>query len=221
MYAEHRYAPAQSRTVSLGGALLINGAIIAGLIFSAPHILPKDPPTILTGKNIPITPEPIEKPKPVPVDKRVPTTPLPTAPDTLVPTKSDNPVETTSTIYPPLPPLDPIVDPGPPVVADPTPPPLPPLISAEQDLRFLKDFQPGYPSAELRAQRDGLVKIRVLIGIDGRVKATELVSATSDAFFDATRRQALSKWRFKPAARGGVPQESWKVMSVRFRIEDQ
>ena len=141
----------------------------------------------------------------------------PTAPDSLVPTKSDNPVETTSTIYPPLPPLDPPADPGPPIAADPTPAPLP-LLGAEQDLRYLKDFQPAYPSAELRAQRDGMVRIRVLIGVDGRVKAAESVSATSPAFFEATRRQALSKWRFKPATRGGVPQESWKTMSVRFEI---
>jgi protein TonB len=53
------------------------------------------------------------------------------------------------------------------------------------------------------------------------VKAAESVSATSPAFFEATRRQALSKWRFKPATRGGVPQESWKTMSVRFEIKDQ
>jgi protein TonB len=31
----------------------------------------------------------------------------------------------------------------------------------------------------------------------------------------------LSKWRFKPATRGGDPEESWRVMSVRFEIENQ
>jgi protein TonB len=61
----------------------------------------------------------------------------------------------------------------------------------------------------------------VLIGVDGRVKAAQSVSATSAAFFEATRRQALSKWRFKPATRGGIPEESWKTLSVRFLIKDQ
>jgi periplasmic protein TonB len=98
---------------------------------------------------------------------------------------------------------------------------MPALVAAAQDPRYLKDFQPAYPAAELRAQRDGIVKIRVLIGTDGRVKAAEPVSATSDAFFEATRRQALSKWRFKPASRGGVPEESWKTLSVRFEIKAQ
>ncbi|NIJ21231.1 protein TonB [Sphingomonas naasensis] len=224
MYAEHRYAPAQSRAVSLGGALLINGALIAGLIFSAPHVISKGPEGGIKVIDIfdPPAPPPDEikpEPKPQPNDARVPE---PTAPRPEVPTESDNPLKVgpviDGPILPPLPQPSGNGDGG--AVVEPAPP-LPALIAAEQDPRFLKDFQPGYPSVELRAQRDGLVRIRVLIGTDGRVKAAEQVSATSDAFFEATRRQALSKWRFKPAARGGVPQESWKVMNVRFRIEDQ
>lgn len=221
MYAEHRYAPPNSRAVGLGGAFLINGAIVAGMLFYlAPQIAPRDPPTVLEGRNVPIPPEPkpIER-KPAPTSKRTTITPLPTAPDPLVPTESDNPTRTTPIEYPPLPPLPPTPGPGPVIIAEP-PAPLP-LVGAAQDPRYLKDFQPAYPSAELRAQRDGVVKLRVLIGIDGRVKAAESVSATSPAFFEATRRQALSKWRFKPATRGGVPQESWKTMSVRFEIKDQ
>lgn len=221
MYAEHRYAPPKSRAVGLGGAFLINGAIVAGMLFYlAPQIVPRDTPTVLEGRNVPIPPEPkpIER-KPVPTSESTTITPPPTAPDPLVRTESDNPTRTTPIEYPPLPPLPPTPGPGPVVVAEPAP--LLPLIGAAQDPRYLKDFQPAYPSAELRAQRDGVVKLRVLIGVDGRVKAAESVSATSPAFFEATRRQALSKWRFKPATRGGVPQESWKTMSVRFEIKDQ
>lgn len=221
MYAEHRYAPPKSRAVGLGGAFLINGALIAGLMFAAPNILAKRPPTVMEATNVPIPPEPIDEVKPVPVTKRTPTTPAPTVPKVIIPTTSDNKIDTTLKEYPPLPPMQPPTpDPGPAVFAEPAPPP-PPLLFAEQDPRFAKDFQPAYPASELRAQRDGAVKIRVLIGTDGRVKAAESVSATSDAFFDATRRQALSKWRFKPATRGGVPQESWKTMSVRFEIKNQ
>jgi protein TonB len=61
----------------------------------------------------------------------------------------------------------------------------------------------------------------VLIGIDGRVKAVEQVRATSPAFFEATKRHAIRNWRFKPATRGGTPQESWKVMNVRFELTGQ
>jgi len=221
MYAEHRYAPRQSRTVSLGAALLINGALIAGLIYSAPNVISKKHGGITVIDIFdPPEPPPLDPPKPQPkAETATPAQPRPSAPEPTIRTDSPNTTATSTDVTPPLPPLPPVPKAGPTAVVDPLPPL--PLVSAEQDPRFARDFQPGYPAAELRAQRDGIVKLRVLIGIDGRVKAAEPVTATSDAFFDATRRQALSKWRFKPATRGGVPQESWKTMTVRFRIEDQ
>ncbi|WBY06893.1 TonB family protein [Sphingomonas sp. 7/4-4] len=221
MYAEHRYAPPKSRTVSLGSALLINGALIAGLIFAAPNVIPKGPED---GINVipirdPLEPPPIDLPKPKP-DNRAAQNPTPQAPDPFIKSESENTTKTTTDIGdPPLRPM-PKAEEGPIFVPEP-PPPLPPLLRAEQDSRFARDFQPAYPSTELRAQRDGFVQIKVLIGVDGRVKAAQSVSATSDAFFEATRRQALSKWRFKPATRGGIPEESWKTLSVRFLIKDQ
>ncbi|MDT8760686.1 energy transducer TonB [Sphingomonas psychrotolerans] len=223
MYAEHRYAPPKSRTVSLGAALLINGALIAGLAFSVPDFIKQKAPTTLTLRDYRDPPvPPLEEPKPEPkADPRVAQMPEPTAPKPTIESESPNTTRTTTDINPPVPPLPPVPNAGPTYVPETLPPPLPPLVAAEQDPRFARDFQPAYPSSELRAQRDGAVRIRILIGTDGRVKAAEPVSATSDAFFEATRRQALAKWRFKPATRGGVPQESWKIMNVRFEIANQ
>jgi periplasmic protein TonB len=61
MHAGNGYQPRQSRTVSLGGAFLINGAIIAGLIWSAPNILVKPTPPIfnITDYDPPAEPPPI------------------------------------------------------------------------------------------------------------------------------------------------------------------
>lgn len=108
-------------------------------------------------------------------------------------------------------------DPGPPVrPAD--PPPLPKLVLADLDPRFAGAFQPDYPASEQRREIEGMARVRVLIGTDGRVKAVELISTDSPGFFAETRRRALAKWRFRPATRGGVAEESWKVMTVRFEI---
>lgn len=113
----------------------------------------------------------------------------------------------------------PRIDPGPPV--PPVDPPAPPkLVLADVDPRFAGAFQPDYPAREQRGGIEGVAKVRVLIGADGRVKAVELISADSPGFFEATKRRALAKWRFKPATRGGVPEESWKVMTVRFEIKN-
>ena len=109
------------------------------------------------------------------------------------------------------------VDPGPP--ARPVdPPPAPKLVFAELDPRYAGAFQPDYPASEQRREIEGVAKVRVLIGTDGRVKAVELVSTDSPGFFAETKRRALAKWRFTPATRGGVAEESWKTMTVRFEI---
>ena len=52
------------------------------------------------------------------------------------------------------------------------------------------------------------------------MKDVEQVSATSDAFLQATLDQARRKWRFKPATRDGVPVEGWRVMSLTFVLRD-
>ncbi|NYT41691.1 energy transducer TonB [Sphingomonas sp. R-74633] len=221
-YAETGYQPRKPRAVSLGAAFLINGAIIAGMIYSAPDfvktVLPRSMDTY-NVRDLP-PPPPIDPPKEQPkVEQKSPTQPPITAPDPILKTDSNLDLKTTDKIPDALP--DPVkpLDPGPVTRVEPRVEPAPPLIGATRDGRA--EFQPEYPASELRLQRDGSVSVKVLVGTNGRVKAVEQLSATSSAFFDATRRQALSKWRFKPATRGGVAQETWMTLTVTFRIQDQ
>jgi len=221
MHADTRYHANAPRSVSFGAALAINGAILAGMIFAAPNIVVlKDPPVVMKAIDVRDRPPPPPEDETKPVEKFQPRTSTPpVAPKPLVDTNSTTNIEITTKIPDTLPPIEKPADPGPIRTIDP-PKPLPALIGATADPRYAQDFQPEYPAQEMRAQRDGLVTLRVLIGADGRVKAVEPVSATSDAFFAVTKRQALGKWRFRPASRGGVAEESWKTMTVRFRIED-
>ena len=115
--------------------------------------------------------------------------------------------------------LDPPPLPSGPTVAIDQPAP-PKLLTAQVDPRYADQFQPDYPLRQQRAGVEGSVVVRVLIGTDGRVKAVELVRADDPAFFEATKKRALSKWRFKPATRGGVAEESWREMTVSFVIRD-
>lgn len=212
MYVDRakRFSPAGA-----GAALAVNGALIAGLIFAfAPVIIQKIPPTILKTYTVP------DQPPPPPVDEIKPKVdtvhndPKVFVPPVETPTHSDNPIIGTD-IKPDLPVIAlPATGEGPMVRETPVPPP--PLIAAIVDPRYARDFQPEYPGIGIRQGLEGSATVRVLIGADGRVKQIEQVSATIPAFFEATRKQALSRWRFKPASRGGVPQESWKTMTVRF-----
>lgn len=221
MHADTRYHASAPRSVSFGAALAINGAILAGMIFAAPNIVVlKDPPVVMKPVDVRDQPPPPPIKEAKPVDKAQPRTSAPpVAPKPLVDTASDTHIETTTKFADTPATIDKPADTGPTTVLDP-PKPVPMLIGATTDPRYAQDFQPEYPAQEMRAQRDGLVTLRVRIGADGRVKAVEPVSATSDAFFAVTKRQALGKWRFRPATRGGVAEESWKTMTVRFRIED-
>lgn len=223
MHADTRYHASAPRSVSFGAALAINGAIIAGMIFAAPNIIVlKDPDTVMRPIDIREAPPPPPVDDPKPVEKVQPRTSQPPFLEKpVVDTTSETSIRTTTILPDALPTNEKPTDPGPVTVIEPArPAPAPALIGATTDPRYAQDFQPEYPSQEIRAQRDGLVTLRVLIGADGRVKSVEPVSATSDAFFAVTKRQALGKWRFRPATRGGVAEESWKTMTVRFRIED-
>ncbi len=122
----------------------------------------------------------------------------------------------------PLPPIRDTLPPGPVVVPRPDPEPVrePVRIEARFDPRYADALQPPYPPSEQRAQNEGQVRMRVTIGTDGRVKAVERLSATSDAFWNMAERHARSRWRFRPATLDGRPVESQKVMTLHFRLEN-
>lgn len=216
MYADRFAEPKRFNPGSMGLAIGINAVVLAGLVFSAPVVETLTDGTIriyTPRETPPPPPEPLPTPEPQP--------------------RADPAPEHIETVTRPVvdvaqPAREPIlIDVGPtigalegtgtdPVAVDPAPPPPPMLIGARVDPRYADALQPAYPASERRAGHEGTVEVRVLIGADGRVKEVRRVSATSDAFFEATRRQALHSWRFTPATRGGVPQESWKTMSIRF-----
>lgn len=222
MYADRHVLSQGPRPVSLGASFLITGGIMAALVFVAPEMITLAPPEPIETYNVPIPPEPIEvKPEPKTEAETVretkivaPQPPVPPIPD------ATNPIETTDAIPAYRPPAEPGTPAGAGDVAikEIPQPPLA-LLGASFDPRYAKDLQPDYPGQELRNSREGIVTVRIRIGVDGRVKEVEKLAATSDAFFEATRRQALSRWRFKPATRGGIPEESWKRMSVRFEVK--
>lgn len=186
-------------------------ALGALALAKGPQFLRPDPgPLIVTA--IPIPPDPPTQPPPEPRPKQQRST------MTVAPTPT------------PIPTAFPRVDPTP------FPPPLDTVPPGNEDVRIARielpapvrreaaliprDLQPPYPTSEQRAQRSGSVRVRLTIGPDGRVKAVERLSATSDAFWRVTERQALSRWRFRPATLDGRPVESSREMTVTFRIED-
>jgi protein TonB len=217
MYADRYTGSRGSKPASLGASLLISGGMVLALVYAAPKVIPTTHEPIHV-KLIPLDQPPPPKPEPQPHPRTL-AEPQPVVPKPVVITPEQPPIAIT-TVLPPAGPVDLGTATGT-AQPQPTPTPLPPLLGATTDPRYADDFQPAYPPEERRAGHEGRVVVRVLIGVDGRVKQIEKVSAASDAFFAATRAQALAKWRFKPATRGDVPVESWKTMGVTFRLQDE
>lgn len=206
----------QKRTSPTSFALVIllhAGVLGAVIMIKGPTFAPADPPIIIEHIPNPTDPEPVPEPPPERqqtqrVTTITPTIPLPTLPTPVqplppIPTPADpTPIGTTVTPPEPMPVRDPV------------------RRDASVDPRFADALQPPYPLSEQRAQRTGTVQLRVTIGTDGRVRAVDLVSATSDAFWEVARRQALTRWRFRPATVDGRPVESTKVMTIHFRLAD-
>jgi protein TonB len=207
---------------SMALALGLTVAPIAGLVMGLQiNRIINDVPILHTYPVPPDQPPPPPDPKPhpktpTPQDQKIYVPPILTPPIV-----NDPPIDLTRLTPPPPQPDGPIgkaPDVGsiqPVVIAKPV------MVDAFVESRYQGLLQPPYPPEEQRAGNTGRVVLRVLIGTDGRVKQVEKVFAASDAFFAAAQRQALGKWRFKPATKDGVPIEQWKTMSLRFEINDQ
>ena len=220
MYANQFAADRGFKPGSLTLALCFTVLPIAGLIVSthASRIVAIfDPP--IEVRNIPLPkdppPDPQPRPKSDPIDRKVYVPPI-DPPPIADPTQIDTTKTFTETPPPPTQPGT-----GTELLKPPPAIPKPVIVGASYDSRYANALQPPYPSSEIRSGNTGRVVIRVLIGIDGRVKQVERIAAASDAFFAAAERQALTKWRFKPATSDGIPIEQWKQMALRFELQEQ
>jgi protein TonB len=220
MYADRRTGPGHFNPGSFAVAIGISGLMIGGLFFAAPTVLP----TILTG-DPPLITYPVDLPKPPPPEPQTAADPSPAprlrAPMPPIPMPvTHQGVTVDATPYVP-PTLDGYAGSGTGITSVPIDPPKPAPVMVQPgiDSRYAADFQPTYPAGERRAEREGRVVVRVLIGTDGRVKQVERVSATNDAFYRSAMERALTKWRFTPGTRDGVAVEAWRTMSLTFVLQ--
>lgn len=202
---------------------LMHGAALAALLLAKPEFIRETfTSTEVTQIEIKEPPPPEPQPQREPVrQQRTTWTPTPNPPMP-VPTPLPAPDQ----------PLVPVPDlgsragsedvgglPNLPAADPPRPEPAPAPVRIDATM-ISGDLQPPYPASEQRAEREGSVVIRVTIGSNGRVIATEKVRATSDAFYETTERHARARWRFRPATVDGRPVEARKTLTVHFRLDE-
>jgi protein TonB len=212
------YMGGSGSPIGIGGAIAVHAVVIGAFLLIPKEAYIHHIPPILLGSPIPLDPPPPENPKTEPEQKTQTQTEKPViASDPVVKlTPNDNPVRGTDAEK------GPVERDGPSTIITPAdPPPAPVFVEAGMDPRYAAGFQPDYPSAMIRAEEEGKVTVRVTIGADGRVLDIEQIAATNETFWLATQRQALRKWRFRPATRDGVAVNTTKILTVHFRLDDR
>lgn len=221
MYANGFLEEKRRSPASLVAVIGLHGAALAAVMIFGTYTFVKQDPhrTTLIDIADPQPPEPVPPPPPRHPDQQTPQQlERVTATDT-------SPINPNTLAAPPTPPApaQPIAPTGPVQIARADVPALPVPVrhAAFVDPNYRDALQPPYPRPMLDAQRNGSVRVRITIGTDGRVSAIEQLSATDDAFWRVTERQARSRWRFRPATLDGRPIVSTMLMTVTFRIPDE
>lgn len=94
-----------------------------------------------------------------------------------------------------------------------------PLVRAEAD--YLNNPKPSYPRLSKRMGEQGEVRLRVLVGVDGRVASVQLSRSSGFERLDEAAMESVKQWRFKPATQGGETLETWVEVPVKFVLENE
>ena len=78
--------------------------------------------------------------------------------------------------------------------------------------------EPPYPAAALRANETGIVSLRILVGIDGKVLDSKVERSSGSRRLDEAARAGLSLCRFRPATVNGKPEQSWGRIEYEWKI---
>ncbi len=87
-------------------------------------------------------------------------------------------------------------------------------------MKLLEMKPPNYPPRCLRLGIEGTVRLRVLVGEDGRPQDASIATSSGDAGLDQSALDAVRHWRFEPAKRDGVPLRAWCIVPITFSLED-
>jgi protein TonB len=153
-----------------------------------------------------LKPPPPTAPQPKPTVKTPPS--VVDAPAPIVPV-----IQPVATVFTPPPPPK-MVQPEAPVAA---PTPAKP-VSIDLDAATAAGTPPTYPIESRRRREQGTVRLRLVIGTDGRVKEISVASSSGFDRLDKAALDAVRRWRFQPQMQAGVAVEAVGTLPIPFRL---
>ena len=238
MSLSDRYAPStglsRNAVIALSVVTLHVAALWAlqsGLMRKAAEII--IPAEVLSEFLTPQPPAPPAPPTPPapPPPKPAPPKPSPTPPKPRVAKPTPAPEPMPVAIADPTPaPAAPVgvVEPQPaakpveaPVAAAPAPaaPPAPAIVQPSSDASHLNNPKPVYPAVSKRLGEQGKIVLRVLIGADGIPQKVEIKQSSGFERLDRQAVDTVSRWRFVPGKRNGVPEAMWYLQPINFVLQ--
>ena len=238
MSLSDRYAPStglsRNAVIALSVVTLHVAALWAlqsGLMRKAAEII--IPAEVLSEFLTPQPPAPPAPPTPPapPPPKPAPPKPSPTPPKPRVAKPTPAPEPMPVAIAEPTPaPAAPVgvVEPQPaakpveaPVAAAPAPaaPPAPAIVQPSSDASHLNNPKPVYPAVSKRLGEQGKIVLRVLIGADGIPQKVEIKQSSGFERLDRQAVDTVSRWRFVPGTRNGVPEAMWYLQPINFVLQ--
>ena len=79
--------------------------------------------------------------------------------------------------------------------------------------------KPPYPAASLRANETGIVQLRFLFDVDGKVLDSKIERSSGSRRLDEAARAGLSLCKFKPATLNGRPERTWGRIEYEWKLE--
>ena len=86
---------------------------------------------------------------------------------------------------------------------------------------YLDNPRPHYPRQARKLRQEGRVLIEVRVSADGRPLNVALKSSTGFDLLDKAALEAVQRWRFVPARRGGRPVEASVIVPIQFVLSEE
>lgn len=85
---------------------------------------------------------------------------------------------------------------------------------------YLNNPAPDYPGMAKRAGEQGRVLLKVLVSAEGTAESVDLEKSSGFERLDNAAKEAVSRWRFIPARKGGQALSAYVIVPIKFSLDD-
>jgi protein TonB len=182
--------------------VIVPAALLTEFVTPPAPVVAPEPPPPTPPKPQPKTvrtPTPRPAPQPLPVTNAPPSDNAP-----VVPAEPPAPSNAPITAAP---------------VATPEAPPPPRIELPSSNAAYLQNPAPAYPAISKRMGEQGKVVLRVFISTDGQPQKIEINRSSGFERLDRQAQETVSRWKFVPGKRNGVPEAMWYLVPINFVLE--